>query len=118
MPEGKPVWDGFAFPALGQRASPRRAKCTAEGSFEYRNLVKETKIWNCGAARTLLGIFEWIRGLMSKILGLGGKVEVFLGEAAGVVGDEGEADAVVADVYVGVVAGFFGEFADLIDEAK
>ncbi len=56
--------------------------------------------------------------LRRQILDLGGEVEVFLGDSAGVVGDESEADAVVADVYVGVVAGFFGEFADPIDEAE
>ena len=33
-------------------------------------------------------------------------------------GDEGEPDAVVADVDVGVVAGFLGEFADAVHELK
>jgi hypothetical protein len=42
------MWEGFVFPALDQCASRRTAKCTAKGSFEYRNLVKMTKIRNYG----------------------------------------------------------------------
>jgi hypothetical protein len=49
--EGPSMRDGAVFPALGQRDSPRRAKCTAEESFEYRSLVKVAKLWNCGANR-------------------------------------------------------------------
>ncbi len=39
-----------------------------------------------------------------------------MGDAAGVVGDEGEADFVVADVDVGVVVLLLGEFGNPVDE--
>jgi len=47
-----------------------------------------------------------------------GEIEVLGGQTAGVVGDEGQADAVVTDVDVGVVAGLLGELADVVNEAK
>ncbi len=47
---------------------------------------------------------------------LGGQGDVVVGDAAGVVGYQGEADAVVADVDVGVVVGFFGEGGGVVDE--
>jgi hypothetical protein len=62
--------------------------------------------------------FAVVRSLRSQILSLGGQVEVFLREAAGIMGDEGEADTVVADVDVRMVAGLFGKFADAIDELE
>lgn len=39
-----------------------------------------------------------------------------MSDSAGIVGYQGEADAVVADVDVGVVVGFFGEGGGVIDE--
>ncbi len=48
----------------------------------------------------------------------GSEGEVFFGEAAGVVGDEGEADAAVADVDVGMVAGLLSGGAYAIDEGE
>src|SRR5580704_11432360 len=54
----------------------------------------------------------------AEFVGGGGEVEILLRDAAGVVGDEGDAHLVVADIDVGVVAGIFGEVADLIDEGQ
>jgi len=54
----------------------------------------------------------------AEFVGGSGEVEVFWGEAAGVVGDEGEADLVVADVNVRMVAGVFGDVANLVDEGE
>jgi hypothetical protein len=45
-----------------------------------------------------------------------GHGDVVVGDAAGVVGGEGYADAVVADVEVGVVVGGFGEGGGGVDE--
>ena len=45
-----------------------------------------------------------------------GHTGIAFGDSSGVVGDEAEQDAVVADVDVGVVAGGFGKWCDLIDE--
>src|ERR1039458_201762 len=56
--------------------------------------------------------------LRSQTLNLRGQVEVFLGEAAGVMSNEGKPDAIVANVDVRVVAGLFGKFADLVDEIE
>jgi len=56
--------------------------------------------------------------LRSQALNLDGQIEVLLREAAGIVGDEGEANAVVADVDVGVVASLFGKFADTVHELE
>jgi hypothetical protein len=55
-------------------------------------------------------------GLFDQMLDRAGEIEVFLCKAAGVVGGKSEEHAVVADIDVGVVFGFFGEFADLIHE--
>lgn len=49
---------------------------------------------------------------------MGGEVEILGGKAAGVVGDEGELDAVVADVDVGVVAGLLGELSDAVHKSE
>ena len=51
-------------------------------------------------------------------LHLTGEIEVLFGEAAGGVGDKREADAVVADVDVGVMASLLGKLAYAIDEVK
>jgi hypothetical protein len=62
--------------------------------------------------------FVAARRSRGQVLNLGGQVEVFLGEATCVVGYEGEADAVVADVDVGVVPGLFGKFTDAVHEVE
>jgi hypothetical protein len=49
---------------------------------------------------------------------MAGEVEIFLGEAAGIVSYEGEADAVVTDVDIGMMAGRFSLFAHLVDEMQ
>ena len=54
----------------------------------------------------------------ANLIGRSGEVEVFLRDAAGVVGNEGEADLVLAYVDIGVVASGFGEVADLVDEGE
>lgn len=54
----------------------------------------------------------------SEGLDLGGEIEVLVGEAAGVVGGEGEVDAVIADIDVGVVASLFRELPEAVDEVQ
>ena len=59
-----------------------------------------------------------MRTVSAESVSCGGEVEIFLRDAAGVMGDESETDLVVADVDVGVVAGVFGDVANLVDEGE
>jgi len=56
--------------------------------------------------------------LTGELLCLASQIEVFLGEAASIVGRESEANVVVADIDVRMVAGQLGQFADLIHEVQ
>lgn len=59
---------------------------------------------------------DWLPRQSDCLVGLEGQVEVLSGEPPCVVGDESEADAVVANVDVWMVAGSFSKFRDVVDE--
>ena len=85
----------------------------------WRGLTGELKEWRglgCGTGGNGCADGDWKRGLEDG-RDLGGEGEVFLGNAALVVGGEGEEDLVIADVDVGVVLGALGEGGDKVDEA-
>ena len=85
-------------------------------------------IANAGGGHFSRGSFEadcgggvvsgWSYGVSGggELVQFGGEGDVVVGDAAGVVGYQGEADAVVADVDIGVVVGFFGEGGGVVDE--
>src|SRR5690242_4697568 len=57
-------------------------------------------------------------GRSGQLVGCGGEVEVLCCQSASVVGDQGKADLVPADVDVGMVAGIFGGFADFVHKGE